>query len=992
MSSLCPPSIPRIRSFTDLSQINDLSTALAVMQQLNIDMDGVCDTQDALARIRDKFSKSQAREIYNEQDRVLKEAVSADHSNRQAMSQLFNQARDYLQTLPAHFQTDLQHVFPDFLHKLDDTVQQLKNSDCTILVAGETGSGKSSLVNLVAGCQILPTDLIQGTKTICELRHSETRKFVAHPWDQKHGVLARECKQESDVERFLKELKHHVTYADMQTDESPYEKIEIYWPLPILGEGVVMVDSPGVGESRKLSKQLESYMTRAYGFIYVINISNAGGIHRNRLGQLLRQAVERSVTGFDPTTALFVCNWWDQVAPREQEHVIKVTLDRLSKILAGVRRDQVYPFSSTAALRAVEAGNILDEYRALVEGIRNVLPRTFNAKLSTYYSWLSGVLKRSLYSVKISTNIGRKQMEEKEATYYSVRNQIEALERDAEDRIDVMRSGFKREVDSITRKLITHLKTDGMRKLTTWSPHDCPAPERKWQNVAKEAASKFAERLASVVNDWEQQNKMVGKIRSNILKGFQRDLDLFEDQIKQLEGVLFEGMDKRIVTDFHSSMRHARPVQNVFRKARRDGESGFLSLGTAISGCRTADVKSNALKPVFRSYDSRNPNAMAEASKLFLDQIKEEDIVSATKKFFERIAKRFDAASRLLPEFLKADRSLLQTLQGEVKGEQERLVSMYPQLLASCSQLQGKLDMFFVQRLMSFEFHMKELKYDMTRPLGTGSFADVFRSKVPGPEGQSIPVALKIQREKLTPKNVTDVLLEDRTLRDIRHENIIRYYGAARERQGNDMRWVMVMEYCTRTIKQRFISDPEARVPGRVEIASLRVDAMREVAHFALQICSALCYLHNRGIVHRDLKPDNILLTESDVVKLTDVGLAKRVIDIAGSLAGTPVYMAPEVLLQHGVYDMRADIYSLAIILWELWYGQDAADHIGSHLFGRLEDAVKVGLRPSITMAHTPPEDWVALLQSGWEFEAAKRPSSNEVLDFFERFLKSSSG
>nr|KAG5695653.1 hypothetical protein BaRGS_029143 [Batillaria attramentaria] len=826
MSSLCPPSIPRIRSFTDLSQINDLSTALAVMQQLNIDMDGVCDTQDALARIRDKFSKSQAREIYNEQ-----------------IKQTGTQCELFSCTL-----VSLQ---------LGDGSGDGECGKRT----GETGSGKSSLVNLVAGCQILPTDLIQGTKTICELRHSETRKFVAHPWDQKHGVLARECKQESDVERFLKELKHHVTYADMQTDESPYEKIEIYWPLPILG-----------------------------------------------LGQLLRQAVERSVTGFDPTTALFVCNWWDQVAPREQEHVIKVTLDRLSKILAGVRRDQV---------------------------------------------WLSGVLKRSLYSVKISTNIGRKQMEEKEATYYSVRNQIEALERDAEDRIDVM------------RKLITHLKTDGMRKLTTWSPHDCPAPERKWQNVAKEAASKFAERLASVVNDWEQQNKMVGKIRSNILKGFQRDLDLFEDQIKQLEGVLFEGMDKRIVTDFHSSMRHARPVQNVFRKARRDGESGYLSLGTAISGCRTADVKSNALKPVFRSYDSRNPNAMAEASKLFLDQIKEEDIVSATKKFFERIAKRFDAASRLLPEFLKADRSLLQTLQGEVKGEQERLVSMYPQLLASCSQLQGKLDMFFVQRLMSFEFHMKELKYDMTRPLGTGSFADVFRSKVPGPEGQSIPVALKIQREKLTPKNVTDVLLEDRTLRDIRHENIIRYYGAARERQGNDMRWVMVMEYCTRTIKQRFISDPEARVPGRVEIASLRVDAMREVAHFALQICSALCYLHNRGIVHRDLKPDNILLTESDVVKLTDVGLAKRVIDIAGSLAGTPVYMAPEVLLQHGVYDMRADIYSLAIILWELWYGQDAADHIGSHLFGRLEDAVKVGLRPSITMAHTPPEDWVALLQSG---------------------------
>ena len=99
--------------------------------------------------------------------------------------------------------------------------------------------------------------------------------------------------------------------------------------------------------------------------------------------------------------------------------------------------------------------------------------------------------------------------------------------------------------------------------------------------------------------------------------------------------------------------------------------------------------------------------------------------------------------------------------------------------------------------------------------------------------------------------------------RDIQHENIIYYYGAARERQGSDLRWVMVMEYCPRTIKQHFISD-KANVPGRQEIVSLQMDAMREVAYFASQICSALCYLHNKGIVHRDLKPDNILVSRED--------------------------------------------------------------------------------------------------------------------------------
>lgn len=983
-------------SVADLGQIRDLSQAIKIMQLHKIDMSGITDTQGAIARIQKEFNKSQAREVYNEQDRVLKDAVAADQSNRQVLSRLFGEARAYTHSLPAHFQSDLQHVFPDFLHRIDSTVRQLQANDCTILVAGETGSGKSSLVNLVAGCHILPADMLQGTKTICELRHSENRRFVTHPWDQKHGVMIKECKHDSDVDTFLVELKHHVTYADMQTDESPYEKIEIFWPLPILGEGVVMVDSPGVGESRKLSRQLELYMSRAFGFIYVINISNAGGIHRDRLGQLLRQAVERSDFGFDPSTALFVCNWWDQVAPQEQERVLRVTLDRLSKVMPGVRSEQLFPLSSTRALRAVEAGTILDEYRALVHGIRRVLPRTFNAKLETYYRWLSGVMKRSLYSIKISTNIGRKQMKEKEASYYSVRNQIEALERDSETRIDDMRLRFRREVESITRKLITHLKTDGMRRLTAWSPNDCPALDKKWQTVAKEAGSKFAERLAAVVDDWEHENKLVNMVKSSILKSIQRDLDLFEDQIKRLEGVLFDGMDKRIVTDFHNSMRHSMPVKNVFKKARKDGgpgDSGFLSLGTAISGCRSVEVKNSTIKNVFKAYSNdpaRKQMAMAEAAREFLQQIRDDDIVSATKKYFDRIAKRFDAASKLIPEFLKADRTLLQTLQGEVKGEQVRLVSMYPQLISSCIHLQGDLDMFFVQRLMTFEFSMKELKYE-GKPLGRGSFADVYRSKVSGPEGE-VTVALKIQRDNLNSKSVTDVLLEDRTLRDIKHENIITYYGAAVEKQGSDVRWVMVLEFCSSTVKQRFISDPQARVPGRVEIVSLRTDAMREIAHVAVQICSGLCYLHNRGIVHRDLKAENILVTESGVVKLTDVGLAKRVTDIAGSLAGTPVNMAPEVLLQHGQYDMRADIYSLAIILWELWYGQDAADHIGSHLFGRLEEAVKAGLRPSVTMTHKPPDNWVRLIQSGWEYDAAKRPTSNDLLDFFENFLKASSG
>jgi serine/threonine protein kinase len=65
-----------------------------------------------------------------------------------------------------------------------------------------------------------------------------------------------------------------------------------------------------------------------------------------------------------------------------------------------------------------------------------------------------------------------------------------------------------------------------------------------------------------------------------------------------------------------------------------------------------------------------------------------------------------------------------------------------------------------------------------------------------------------------------------------------------------------------------------------------------------------------------------------DVVKLADVGLTKREDSIGEWVVGTPVYMSPEVLVPKGIYDRKADIYALGIMIWEMWYGIDAAEHI----------------------------------------------------------------
>jgi serine/threonine-protein kinase len=95
----------------------------------------------------------------------------------------------------------------------------------------------------------------------------------------------------------------------------------------------------------------------------------------------------------------------------------------------------------------------------------------------------------------------------------------------------------------------------------------------------------------------------------------------------------------------------------------------------------------------------------------------------------------------------------------------------------------------------------------------------------------------------------------------------------------------------------------------------------------ALQLCDALDAAHEAGVVHRDLKPGNVLVVrDRDVgerVKLVDFGIAQvrgpkeEKITGIGALIGTAAYMAPEQLLGYGDIDLRADIYSLGITMYE---------------------------------------------------------------------------
>ena len=107
----------------------------------------------------------------------------------------------------------------------------------------------------------------------------------------------------------------------------------------------------------------------------------------------------------------------------------------------------------------------------------------------------------------------------------------------------------------------------------------------------------------------------------------------------------------------------------------------------------------------------------------------------------------------------------------------------------------------------------------------------------------------------------------------------------------------------------------------------------------ACQVLSALFYLHSRRILHRDLKPQNILIFPGGVVKLCDFGFSRVMSPdtvLLNSVKGTPLYMAPEVTQSQPAYDHTADLWSLGVILFELFTGHPPFFHVNVRALHRI--------------------------------------------------------
>jgi serine/threonine-protein kinase len=211
-------------------------------------------------------------------------------------------------------------------------------------------------------------------------------------------------------------------------------------------------------------------------------------------------------------------------------------------------------------------------------------------------------------------------------------------------------------------------------------------------------------------------------------------------------------------------------------------------------------------------------------------------------------------------------------------------------------------------------------KFKIHSLLATGGMGVIYR-------GEQIALERQVAIKVLTPTNASNQIdpnfhkrffLEASILARLQHPNIVTVFDYGRVENMEPERYFMAMEFLEgETLFRRL------RKGGRLPPS--------EAMGIARQIARGLREAHKHGVVHRDLKPSNVMLVPGEdigeLVKILDFGLVKVLADDSeeltqqGSFLGSPRFMSPE-QISHGKVDLRTDVYSLGVILYQMLCGK----------------------------------------------------------------------
>lgn len=242
--------------------------------------------------------------------------------------------------------------------------------------------------------------------------------------------------------------------------------------------------------------------------------------------------------------------------------------------------------------------------------------------------------------------------------------------------------------------------------------------------------------------------------------------------------------------------------------------------------------------------------------------------------------------------------------------------------------------------------------------LGKGNFGEVFK----GTLKDKTAVAVKTCKEDLPQELKIKFLSEARILKQYDHPNIVKLIGVCTQRQPI----YIVMELIQGGDFLTFLRKKKDEIK------------MKQLVKMSLDAAAGMAYLEGKNCIHRDLAARNCLVSDGNVLKISDFGMSRQEDDGIYSSSGLkqiPIkWTAPEAL-NYGRYSSESDVWSFGILLWET-FSMGVCPYPGM-TNQQAREQVEKGYRMSAPQKC--PEDVYSLMLKCWEYKAENRPNFSDI-------------
>ncbi|XP_021530301.2 fibroblast growth factor receptor 2 isoform X9 [Aotus nancymaae] len=282
-------------------------------------------------------------------------------------------------------------------------------------------------------------------------------------------------------------------------------------------------------------------------------------------------------------------------------------------------------------------------------------------------------------------------------------------------------------------------------------------------------------------------------------------------------------------------------------------------------------------------------------------------------------------------------------------------------------------------------------KLTLGKPLGEGCFGQVVMAEAVGIDKdkpkEAVTVAVKMLKDDATEKDLSDLVSEMEMMKMIgKHKNIINLLGACTQ----DGPLYVIVEYASKGNLREYL---RARRPPGMEysydINRVPEEQMtfKDLVSCTYQLARGMEYLASQKCIHRDLAARNVLVTENNVMKIADFGLARDINNIDYYKKTTngrlPVkWMAPEALFDR-VYTHQSDVWSFGVLMWEIFTlgGSPYPGIPVEELFKLLKEGHRMDKPANCT------NELYMMMRDCWHAVPSQRPTFKQLVEDLDRIL-----